>query len=343
MRFPSLQGNTHRRFCYVQFLSPVSAQKATELDGQLIDGKYHLKAKVSDPSIKQGRQGALYEGREIFVRNVNYRSTESEVKDHFSSCGTVEKARIPTNINGQGTGVAFIVFELKESAQKAVETMNNTPYKNRTLHVEMSVPKGKRTETTILRRSTATPDAESLPDAGSANGDAAESDIRSVHQRTFAILGLPDTVNVARLEKLIEPYGGIKKISLRPDHGGAFVEMAELNTVGKAMLALDGLEIDGKTVYTGSRGELFKQRAEKKASNIAERLKETKSIGSGFVSRPGQAAKRGGRAGNLGKKTGIGFRKPDGHKADEGGAKSNDDFRKMFLKGNQTNGEEQAD
>jgi RNA recognition motif-containing protein len=212
--------------------------------------------------------------------------------------------------------------------------------------VEKSQPKGKRTETTIRQRGISeTPDVESLPDAPSTNGDTVGSDSRTYKERTMAILNLSDTVNIPRLEKLLEPYGTIKKISLRPDHGGAFVEFAEAKSVGTASLAIDGVEIDGKKVQVGTVEELFKQEPEHKASKIAERLKETAtskapSFGSGFVSRPGQGGTR--RGGRLGQRKGLGFtrsKQEDGEsiqKSEEG--KSNAQFRELFLKAKETNG-----
>jgi RNA recognition motif-containing protein len=55
----------------------------------------------------------MYDGREIFIRNIHYGTTEKDVKEFFSQCGTIEKARVPTNLNGKGKGVAFVVFKNK--------------------------------------------------------------------------------------------------------------------------------------------------------------------------------------------------------------------------------------
>jgi squamous cell carcinoma antigen recognized by T-cells 3 len=80
-----------------------------------LDGQFHLQAKISDPSKKDDRHGSTYEGREVYVRNVHFVATESEVMELFSRYGTVEKVRVPTNLNGKAKGVAFVVFEDKVS------------------------------------------------------------------------------------------------------------------------------------------------------------------------------------------------------------------------------------
>ena len=43
---------------------------------------------------------------------------------------------------GVNRGFGFIEFSSKGEAQKAIETMNNQPWKGRTLALEFSVPKG---------------------------------------------------------------------------------------------------------------------------------------------------------------------------------------------------------
>jgi squamous cell carcinoma antigen recognized by T-cells 3 len=55
----------------------------------------------------------MYEGREIFVRNLPYGASESEVGELFSRQGAIQKVRIPTRVDGKSKGVAFVVFENK--------------------------------------------------------------------------------------------------------------------------------------------------------------------------------------------------------------------------------------
>ena len=113
VRFPSLKYNTHRRFCYVQFRSAEDAQGACDLDEKLVDGHHKLVAKMSDPSLKDKRHGAMYEGREVYASNVDWSATEEDLKEVFSKYGKVEKVRIPKNLSGKSKGMAFIVFSSK--------------------------------------------------------------------------------------------------------------------------------------------------------------------------------------------------------------------------------------
>ena len=113
IRFPSLKYNAHRRFCYIQYKMPSQARAATELNGQKLDGKLAILAKLSDPGHKQDRQGPMHEGRELYLANVDWSATKTEVREAFSRFGEVESVRLPTKVGGASKGIAFVVFSTK--------------------------------------------------------------------------------------------------------------------------------------------------------------------------------------------------------------------------------------
>ncbi|KAI9849970.1 MAG: Splicing factor [Thelocarpon superellum] len=282
VRFPSLKYNTHRRFCYVQFKSSYQADQASQLDGMVLGGKLKLVAKISDPSHKQDRSGALYEGREIYVSNVDWSATEDEIRQIFEKYGTVERIRIPTNMAGKSKGVAFVVFSSKDEATAALD-MHLTKFKSRVVNVEMSVTNpAKRTTTSIIKPRTS---ASPVPDEVGKT-DRKEAEIHpsreSIQARTITLLNIPDTINDARIRTLMEPYGAVTKITLRHDHRGAIVEFADASDAGKASLAVDGHEIaPGRTISVGTVRDMLSQKAEMKIDRI--------QVGAG--------AKRGGEGG----------------------------------------------
>jgi squamous cell carcinoma antigen recognized by T-cells 3 len=85
-----------------------------------MEGGLHLVVKISDPSKKQDRTGAQYEGREIIVRNLAWTATEDEVKEFFRELGTVETVRVPRGVGGKSQGVAFVVFATKVGARSGI-------------------------------------------------------------------------------------------------------------------------------------------------------------------------------------------------------------------------------
>ena len=97
----------------MQFKSSDDAQAATELDGEDAGRELKLLVKLSDPTHKQERHGALYEGREVYLANLAWPATKAAVKMAFSKYGKVENIRIPTKVNGSSKGIGFVAFSTK--------------------------------------------------------------------------------------------------------------------------------------------------------------------------------------------------------------------------------------
>lgn len=366
VRLPSLQLNTHRRFCYVQFKAADQAKSATELDGQAVGSTLKLVAKISNPHRRQGRVGALEEGRELHIRNLDWAITESDLGDAFSRCGRVEQTRIPRDLSGKSKGFAFVVFSTPEEAKVALE-MDNTKLKRRVMSVEIaSKSVAKRQATTIIQapsRSSASPS----PDIATTNGDketatsaapsaniSAKPSYAEIQERTVALLNVPDTVNDARIRALAEPFGPLVKIELRPDHQGAVLEYKNVADAGTAALRLEGFQITpGRFLGVGTVKEMRQQRAEKKndrPGSNAGKMKEPTSLMQGTtpIRRPPQAGGRGGRRGLFVKggalSSNVAARTPAADKKEtmrtddnspsgiqEQGSKSNADFRELLL------------
>lgn len=82
-------------------------------------------------------------------------------------------------------------------------------------------------------------------------------------------MNIPDTVNDARIRALVEPYGQLVKIILRPDHQGAIVEYKDVSDAGRAALELVSKDIvPGRQVRVGSVEEMLKQAPEQKTDKI---------------------------------------------------------------------------
>lgn len=190
--------------------------------------------------------------------------------------------------------------------------MHEQQFRSRPLHVKLSTPQGaKRSATTILSRvGTRSPSVE----VNGARREASEEVPNSERQaRTLGLMNVPDTVNDARIRALVEPYGKLIKIVLRPDHQGAIVEFADVHEAGKASLELEGQEITpGRKLHIGTVPEMMKQSAEKKSSNGPSQgssgSSKAKDKPSGLfpvakpIKRPPQPGARGGKRGGLGVK-----------------------------------------
>ncbi len=258
--------------------------------------------------------------------------------------------------------------------------MNHTKLKGRDINVTLSTTNPAKRQATNIISSIERSSTSALPDP-QPNSDAATSpeiciptttatnkpSAKEIQSRTLALLNIPDTINDARIRALVEPYGPLVKIVLRPDHRGAIIEFKDVKDAGKAALGLDGHEIaPGRRIGTGTVAEMLRQAAEVKVDRIVagggkgRQEKEEgakKGIvlqGAGPIKRPAQpGARRGGRGGLGLKRGGVGLgglRAQDGagqgqHQGQEnedvgmngnsegqGKAKSNADFKAMFMK-----------
>lgn len=236
---------------------------------------------------------------------------------------------------------------MEQEEANAALAMNDEMVGSRRLQVQPSSYAGaKRMSSTVISRvrTSASPSAE-------VNGDSSNvvETIGERSSRTLGLMNIPDTVNDARIRALVEPFGRLVKIVLRPDHQGAIVEFADVHDAGKASLALEGKEIvPGRPLHVGSVAELKMLQAERKTDRVTSLKQEkpkTNLQPSGPIKRPQQPGARGGRRAGLGVKRTLGTSAgdrvtPDKDKMDttadikdgDGGKskKSNDDFRAML-------------
>lgn len=77
------------------------------------------------------------ESSEIFVGNIPFTATDEALKKEFSKFGTIEKISIPMS-GKRMKGYAFIKYETRAEAEKAVKKMHGFEYDGRELKVNFS-------------------------------------------------------------------------------------------------------------------------------------------------------------------------------------------------------------
>jgi RNA recognition motif-containing protein len=79
--------------------------------------------------------------KKLYVGGLPYATTDTELKEAFAQCGTVESAVIIMDkMSGRSKGFGFVEMSSDEEAQKAVETMNGKDFGGRTLTVNEARP-----------------------------------------------------------------------------------------------------------------------------------------------------------------------------------------------------------
>ncbi|KAJ3942621.1 Splicing factor [Colletotrichum fioriniae] len=337
IRMPSLKGNVRRRFSYVTFRDRSASAKATAKHGILLEGKFKLSAMYSDPSRAKKRDGAIEEGRELHVTNLDPAASEHDVQKVFDKYGTVKRVSIPKNMAGKGHGAAYVEMGTKAEAEKAASGLNNVNFRGNVIAVQVSTPSIYKRSAAVSKDGTSpAPSRDDDGDAtmGDSNGDAAGLQSgpsrAEIASRTIALLDIPDTVNDARVKEIVEKVGGFKSFVLQPSHGGAKIEFEDEPSAGRAMLQLDGYILDGRKLRTGSVEELKRAKGEfrtdkivygtggKKQTDKASAPKKT-GTGPAFIP-PSTAVKRPVLGGA--KRGGLGFM-PKALSVREGGPAAN--------------------
>jgi hypothetical protein len=198
---------------------------------------------------------------------------------------------------------------------------------------------------------------------GGSEAHSSKPSALEIAARTISLMGLPDTVNDARVKAIVEPLGSIVKLVHQPGHGGAIIEFVDAATAGKAALQLNSMEYEGHKLRTGSPDELRQNKPDSKQAvaqtNRPQRLFAPRQVaGRPPLGRPGPKGFRG-FAPKVPAATGPGAPEESPEKATEkatekgteeateeateqatekatekeGGPKSNADFRAMFLTG----------
>lgn len=81
----------------------------------------------------------------LYVGNLSFDSTESEIEEAFSAFGTVTSVKVITDRDtGRPRGFAFVEMGSAEEAQSAIQAMDGTQLHGRSLRVSVARPRESR-------------------------------------------------------------------------------------------------------------------------------------------------------------------------------------------------------
>merc|ERR1711874_700917 len=83
------------------------------------------------------------DGSTLFVKNLNFQTSEEELLEHFKSCGAVHSATVATKKNTKteellSMGFGFVTFKLKASSEKALKTLQHSRLAGHCLELKRS-------------------------------------------------------------------------------------------------------------------------------------------------------------------------------------------------------------
>jgi cold-inducible RNA-binding protein len=75
--------------------------------------------------------------QKLYVGNLNFDANEDQVRELFSSFGTVEDVKIVMDrFSGRSRGFAFVRMDSSDSAGKAKEALNGQPFQGKALVID---------------------------------------------------------------------------------------------------------------------------------------------------------------------------------------------------------------
>jgi RNA recognition motif-containing protein len=84
-------------------------------------------------------------GKKLYVGNLGYSVTESELQEMFTPHGTIESAQLITDRDsGQSKGFGFVEMSSNDEAQAAINALNGKEHDGRALTVNEAKPRESR-------------------------------------------------------------------------------------------------------------------------------------------------------------------------------------------------------
>ncbi|KAL9656378.1 hypothetical protein ABK040_005144 [Willaertia magna] len=112
----------------VTFEDEQSAQNAVDMfNGTNFSGRtITVKLDVND-----------FQGRQVFVSNLSFKTNSQSLREAFSQFGELEKCFVVKDDNGYSRGNGIVRYVNGADAAKAIESMNGTNLDNRTIYVKL--------------------------------------------------------------------------------------------------------------------------------------------------------------------------------------------------------------
>ena len=84
-------------------------------------------------------QQAQAQNQKLYVGNLNFDANEDQVRELFSTFGTVEDVKIVMDrFSGRSRGFAFVRMDSSDSAGKAKDALNGQPFQGKALVIDLA-------------------------------------------------------------------------------------------------------------------------------------------------------------------------------------------------------------
>ncbi|KAG6918338.1 hypothetical protein DXG01_015197 [Tephrocybe rancida] len=251
VRWPSKKFKNTRRFCYVQYTSPASAENALELHGRELEPKQAMNVFLSNPERRKERTDQDANEREVYVAGLSKFTTQIDLDKLFKTYGAIKEIRMATDDKGHSKGFAFIEYEQEKDALAALDA-NNHELKKRRIAVTLA-------------------DSRARARARNVVADSGLSQVADARTRSVRIHNLPAGTQEGLLQQTLEKLASVKRVEVFVELKEAVVELentavSEFKAVlafidwyheqeaGKLLLRTDPIIFNGNTLKLSEEG-----------------------------------------------------------------------------------------
>ena len=135
--------NGKKSFAYIKFKTKEEAAEALKVLHLKEFKNYIIKAEPFKSNKNKDKQKS---NTNLFVKNLPKDCTPKEVFEIFSKYGTIDSIELKNNPNGECIGYGYVDFTTEENANKAMEGLDQTKFKDHIISVSLFTPREKRIE-----------------------------------------------------------------------------------------------------------------------------------------------------------------------------------------------------
>jgi polyadenylate-binding protein len=231
-------GNS-KGYGFVHYESTEAAESAIKhVDGMLLNDKkvfvgYHV-ARADRISKAEAMRAAF---TNVYVKNLDTEVDQKQFEEMFGAFGKITSASLSVDHEGKSKGFGFVNYEEHESAQKAVEEMNDKEISGKKLFVGRAQKRYEREEE--LKK----------------QYEAARIEKMNKYQGVnLYVKNLDDTVDDDKLREEFSVYGAITSAKVMTDEGGkskgfGFVCFSAPEEATKAVTEMNQRMLNGKPLY----------------------------------------------------------------------------------------------